>query len=145
MEWLGAPELRVDEEVVLSFAVRDPAGNPAVLEPYMGMTGHAAPHPGRRLGVRAPAPCRHDLDGLAGGPRGPDAGGDRRRGRGRRRKCRGVSDVPGAPHGRADDSAGVAEVGFPFAFPQPGVYTIWVQVKRAGNVLTGAFRARVAE
>ena len=45
--------------------------------------------------------------------------------------------------GGTDSPTGVVE--FPFAFPQPGEYTIWVQVKREGRVLTGAFQATVQE
>jgi hypothetical protein len=32
---------------------------------------------------------------------------------------------------------------FPYAFPAPGLYTVWVQLKRHGRILTGAFRANV--
>ncbi|MYG36844.1 MAG: hypothetical protein F4205_15285 [Gemmatimonadetes bacterium] len=121
LHWLGAQELRVDEETVLSFAVRDPAGEPALLEPYMGMISHAALtrddgsvfvhlHPAGTISMGSLSVLAPQTQSMA------EAG-------------------EGAPD----------TVEFPYAFPQPGDYTIWVQVKRAGEVLTGAFRVRVTE
>ena len=51
-----------------------------------------------------------------------------------------MPDMPGmnsAPHVSA------AELAFPFGFPQPGDYKIFVQVKRAGRVETAVFNAHV--
>ena len=36
-----------------------------------------------------------------------------------------------------------AEVSFPYAFPSPGRYRIFVQIKRSGHVETGVFDASV--
>jgi len=119
LHWLGAQALRVDEETVLSFAVRDPSGEPAVLEPYMGMISHAALtrddgsvfvhlHPAGTISMGSLSVLAPQMESMAGaGERDPGT------------------------------------VEFPYAFPQPGDYTIWVQVKRAGEVLTGAFQVRV--
>jgi hypothetical protein len=36
-----------------------------------------------------------------------------------------------------------SEVSFPYGFPRPGDYRIYVQIKRAGQIETGVFDAHV--
>ena len=138
LQWLGATELRVDEETVLSFAVRDPAGDPAVLEPYMGMISHAALtrddgsvfvhlHPAGTISMGSLSVLAPNMQPMTE-PGAMDSVMN--------------DEVVGTG---ANDSGGTGTVEFPYGFPQPGEYTIWVQVKRAGTVLTGAFQARVVE
>ena len=42
------------------------------------------------------------------------------------------------------DAALPSEVTFPYGFPQPGQYRLFVQVKRAGRIETAVFDANVA-
>ena len=138
LHWLGPPELLVDQETVLSFAVRDAAGNPATLEPYMGMISHAALtrddgsvfvhlHPAGTISMGSLSVLAPNTQLMT------EAGA-----------MDSVSDVEAVGDDPRDlDDTGLVE--FPYAFPQPGEFTIWVQVKRAGTVLTGAFQLRVTE
>jgi hypothetical protein len=138
ISWRHSP-LVAGRDAALRFTVRAPDGRAAALEPYMGMLGHAAVlrsddsvfvhlHP---MGSFAMA-SRETLE---------------RRERGDTGTGRWFRPAPGAApamvHG-AMTAPAAAEVSFPFEFPRPGDYRIWVQVRRAGRVLTGVFDAQVA-
>src|SRR5579862_9595140 len=105
------------------FRVEDSAGKPAQnMELYMGMPGHAVF-------------VRQDMQVFAHvHPAGsvPMAALDMIK----------VHDMAAMAHAAAT-AALPAEVSFPYGFPQPGNYRIFIQVKRAGHVETGVFDARV--
>jgi hypothetical protein len=104
------------------FRVEDKDGKPATdLEPYMGMAGHAVflSSDGNVFAHVHPAgSVSMAAVGLAEG-RNPKAAME-----------------------NMDHSAPAAEVSFPYGFPQPGDYRIFVQVRRAGKVETGEFVAK---
>jgi hypothetical protein len=103
------------------FRVEDKDGKPATaMEPYMGMAGHAVflSADGNSFAHVHPAgSVSMAAVGLAEGST--------------------KSTMAGMDH-----DAGAAEVSFPYGFPQPGEYRIFVQVKRAGKVETADFVAR---
>jgi hypothetical protein len=51
----------------------------------------------------------------------------------------------GLPMDHSSMSAVPVEVSFPYAFPQPGEYRLFVQLKRHGEIETGVFDAQVAK
>jgi hypothetical protein len=104
------------------FRVEDKEGKPATdLEPYMGMAGHAV---------------FLSTDGNVFAhvhPAGSVSMAAVNLAEGRSAKA-GMENMAHA--------SSSAEVSFPYGFPKPGDYRIFVQVKRAGKVETGAFVAK---
>lgn len=105
---------------LFTFRVDDESGKPAQdLELYMGMPGHA-------LFVRRD---RKVFAHVHPSGSAPMAAID--------------LAMPGSnPHAQHQAST-PSTVTFPYGFPEPGQYRIFVQVKRAGSVITGAFDADV--
>ena len=131
VRWEQAGPIGVDEETTLRFAVTEPDGSPAALEPYMGMLGHAAVlrddgslfvhlHPAGSINLAAQ---RRFAEAEGGGA------------------------ASGAEHeGQAHAASPPTNtVTFPFVFPEPGAYRIVVQVKPGGQVETAAFDVAVGE
>lgn len=127
MIWERDPgPLSAKQAIWFRFRVEDRNGAPATdLEPYMGMAGHAVflradgsvfahVHPAGSVSMAAAA--------LASGEPGEMK-----------------MDMSAMHHGPVS-----AEVSFPWGFPQSGDYRIFVQVRRAGKVETGAFAAKVS-
>ncbi len=112
------------------FDVQDKDGAPVRdLEPYMGMAGHAEfvrsdfnvfahVHPAGSVSM---ASLELAQSGLA--------------------NTLGAMPSGMAMHTQSEPLS--SEVSFPYGFPQPGDYRIFVQIRRAGQVLTGAFDAHV--
>jgi hypothetical protein len=118
----------------LVFRVEDASGTPVTdLEPYMGMPGHAVVikrdlrvfahvHPFGTAAMKSMALAASTLPGVAQDPT-PD---------------------PHAMH-RPEGVAPAATVSFPYGFPQPGEYRVFVQVRRKSGVQTGVFDMHVSE
>lgn len=147
LTWLrkGADTLTAGVETTLRFALRDSSGAALAVEPYMGMDGHAVVlrddgsvfihlHP---MGTGAIAA----QEAFAMRERGDTTAAGRLRfppGRAVDGGAPGDPD-PHAMHGRRAGGT----VSFPYVFPKGGRYTVWVQVKHDGRVLTGRYDAAV--
>lgn len=124
--------LRPRRLVWFRFRVEDAKGRPATdLEDYMGMAGHAVfirtdgqifahVHPAGSVSMAA-------AELAMGNGSTP------------------VSGAAGQAMNGMHPGAHSPDVSFPYGFPQAGEYRIFVQVKRAGRIETGAFVAKVTE
>lgn len=161
MVWTDKPTpvLEVGQLYSLKFAVADPAGKATKLEPYLGMGGHAAIlrsdgtvyihlHP---VGTYSMASESVLVNRIADTSRTvPQLNGARFRDSidtyltslkkqpASAQNALLAANMPGMNHGPTNNM-----VTFPYAFPKAGNYRIWVQVKRNGQVLTGAFDTQV--
>ena len=126
-----AGPLKAGVPLEFTFAVQDKDGRPAQdMEPYMGMAGHAEfvrsdvsvfahVHPAGSVSMAALELAQDGLPNSAASAQEP-------------------MSMP-----MADSGPLPPVVHFPYGFPQPGDYRIFVQIKRAGRVETGVFDAHV--
>jgi hypothetical protein len=119
--WVRGEQPLVTKRLTMfTFQVEDESGGPAEdLELYMGMPGHA-------VFIRRDRGVFAHVHPSGSAP---------------------MAALQLAAQGNGDHGAHHAvlpsAVSFPYGFPEPGEYRIFVQVKRRGRVITGAFDARV--
>ncbi|HEY9227016.1 MAG TPA: hypothetical protein VIP11_10240, partial [Gemmatimonadaceae bacterium] len=129
MTWANETPIVSGQTTDLEFVVSDSAMKPVSLQPYLGMPGHAVVvrddasvfihlHP---MGTIAPVTQRVFA--------ARDRGDTTNRGR--------LRPLPASDEHTMMASTG--QLSFPYEFPKPGRYRIWVQVKPAERVLTGTF------
>jgi len=127
------------EETIRVF-VSDPRGEPARLEPYLGMSAHA-------VVTRADGSVYvhlHPMGTVTAAAQEAFLARDR-----------GDTTADGALRLMTHDMhaslpapiepQAASTIEFPYAFPRSGNYRLFIQVKRAGRVLTGAFTVTVAD
>lgn len=141
--WENPGENKLDAS--LHFKLLTPDNQLAEIEPYMGMAGHAVVrkqdgavfahiHPAGTFSMAA-----QDVF-INGKPARP-------------------SKPPGSPDGSPAEKLSLApelhsshtnwvglagKISFPYAFPEPGTYRFWIQMKSKGRILTGVFDTTVA-
>jgi hypothetical protein len=131
--------LVADSGVTLGVGVTDASGRPATLEPYMGMPAHA-------VVVRLDGAVYVHLHTMGTVTQAAqDAFRARDRGDTTTQGALRIEDH--SAHTMAAMAAAPVQgvIEFPYAFPKSGDYRVFVQVKRNGRVLTGAFAVTVAD
>ena len=137
--WTGRPaRLQPDQDAGLRFAVHQRDGTPALVEPYLGMSGHAVVmredggvfihlHPMGTISAAAQILLqeRTGADSAVGSL-------------GRR-----LTETGAFTRHAGHDATLPGRFEFPYAFPDTGSYRVWVQVRRGGRIQTAAFRADV--
>jgi hypothetical protein len=121
MVWDRPAGLTADTAYTFHFKLLDPEGKPATgMEPYLGMAGHAAfvKTDGTVFAHTHPEGSAAMADVMLANESTP-----------------GAMSMTMAP--------GTSEVSFPYGFPTPGRYRIFIQMKHNGTVETGVFDATV--
>ncbi|HWM92752.1 MAG TPA: hypothetical protein VN493_18455 [Thermoanaerobaculia bacterium] len=125
MVWVRDGPLVAGRETDLRFEVRGPGGDPVPLDPYMGMMGHAViTRPDGEVFVHL-----HPVGSFSMAAQ-----------QAFERKMGSAASHAGMSHAGHHASSAVS---FPYEFPRPGRYRVWVQVRSGERVLTGAFDAEV--
>ncbi len=148
----------------MTFEITNPDGQPAELEPYMGMMGHMVvmKHDGsvyihlHPVGSYSSASQevlynRIEEDELAQLSYSPvqfmdsiDAEVNRIAAMSEEERNDMLMELMGHdPYEEDPEHEGHSVVTFPYVFPEPGEYRIWIQMKRNGKVLNTAFDATV--
>jgi hypothetical protein len=148
--WKAHPPLFAGQNAGLQFEVRDPSGQPADLEPYMGMLCHAAVlrsddrvfahlHPSGNYSMAAQMIFNARL------AKETAPTGDNNNMPAAMDHSMMMMDHSKMGHGMSSPSAdgGSSIVTLPYEFPTPGDYRVWAQFKIAGRVVTGIFDATV--
>jgi hypothetical protein len=139
MVWDRPADLSANTGYSFRFRLLDPAGQPAAdVRPYLGMAGHAAfvktdgtvfahTHPEGSAAMQAMMLANGGSAEMA------DAG------------AMGGMDMAVDGHHQPGETAGniPPTVEFPYGFPSPGRYRIFIQMKHASTVETGVFDAEV--
>jgi hypothetical protein len=160
-----ANPLRANTLYSLKFSVLDEDGNPALLQPYLGMGGHAVVmkddgtvyihlHPVGSYSIASQQTMLTRFEN----EKGPFDFDKRPKSvafmdsvdriiehlESMTEEARNKILMAGMQHDQFDASHPEHSiVSFPYAFPAPGKYRIWVQMKRNGRVLNSAFDAVV--
>jgi len=133
--------IRARHDVTLRVTVSDAAGKRVALQPYLGMSAHAVVvrldgavyvhlHPMGTVSLAA-------QDAFLARDRGDTAADGRL-------MLASEHAMPMTAATSPPDSV-PSDVSFPYAFPSPGSYRFFVQVRRNGRVVTGAYAITVAD
>src|SRR5579883_112724 len=136
----GPERCWVNQPTNLHFVVHDSRGKEVSLETYLGMRGHLALtredgavfthlHPGGTASMAAMQLATYRIEGKL--PLKAAFGADEP-----------ICQLPAASsadQGWIGGNPSAEGVSFPYAFPKPGRYRLWVQVKIEGGIQTGVF------
>jgi len=135
LAWAGDSQPVVGRTGVLHFTLHQPSGEPVTVEPYLGMTGHAVVmrDDGKVYVHLHPSGTSAMASSLAFALR--DRGDTTADGRLRM----------GAGEMGMTSPQPIREISFPYAFPSPGRYRVWVQLRIRDSVRTAGFEVAVKQ